>query len=278
MIDINDLTYTYPGIESPILSNINLRIEEGEFVALTGPTGCGKTTLCRCLNGLIPHFYGGMLRGKVHVAGLDVSAHQTNELSQYVGFVFQNPENQLFSLSVERDVAFGLENLALPREELRRRVDWALQVLGLSDLRERPPHELSGGEQQKVAIASVLAVKPKVMILDEPTSYLDPLSAQSILEVIWRLNQEHGVTVLLVEHRLDLAAKHVGRIVVMSDGKIELDGEPRTVLTQAWTQLEGVNVPQVTRFHQILTQERILTPPTSLSAEELSQRLRGVLS
>jgi energy-coupling factor transporter ATP-binding protein EcfA2 len=278
IINIQNLTYTYPGAERPAIANVSLKIDEGEFVALTGPSGCGKTTLCRCLNGLIPYFYGGMMSGDVNVSGLHVSAHRTNELSQYVGFIFQNPENQFFSLSAERDIAFGLENLALPREEIRRRVDWALKILGISNLLERPLHELSGGEQQKVAIASVLAMKPKVLILDEPTSNLDPLSAKSLFEIIWMLNQEQHITVILVEHRLDFAAKYIDRILVMNDGRIELDGEPRTVLTQDWAKLEGVNIPYVTRLHHILIQDKILPPPASLSVEEFIKRLRGSLS
>ncbi|MEM3737612.1 MAG: ABC transporter ATP-binding protein [Candidatus Bathyarchaeia archaeon] len=278
MIEIRDLTYTYPRAESPAISHINLRIEEGEFVILTGPSGCGKTTLCRCLNGLIPNFYGGVINGSVSIAGLDTSAHRTNELSQHVGFVFQNPENQLFSLSAERDVAFGLENLATPRDEIRRRVDWALQVLGISNLRERSPQELSGGEQQKVALACVIAMKPKIMILDEPTSHLDPLSAKSILEVIGRLNREQRITVILVEQRLDLVAKYATRILVMLDGRIKSDGAPRTVLARSLKELECLDIPKFTRLHCILAQEKILTLPVSLSAEELSRKLRGALS
>ncbi|MBT8171491.1 energy-coupling factor ABC transporter ATP-binding protein, partial [Candidatus Bathyarchaeota archaeon] len=175
IIKSSNLTYTYPGTTKPSIENVNITIKKGDFVILTGPSGCGKTTLCRCFNGLIPHFYNGTLEGKIVVNGLDVTNHQIHQMARHVGLVFQNPENQLFALSVEKDVAFGLENFGVPREEIRKKVDRALRLVGIIDLAERPPHELSGGQQQRVAIASVLAMEPKIMILDEPTSFLDPV-------------------------------------------------------------------------------------------------------
>ena len=190
VIEARGLTYTYPESKKPALVDVDLVVEEGEFVILTGPSGCGKTTLCRCLNGLIPHFYGGELKGELYVAGMNVKEHKTWELAQHVGLVFQNPENQLFSLTVEKDVAFGPENLGLPRDEIRNRVDWALDRTGTTPLRYRAPYELSGGQQQRVAIASTLAMKPKVLVLDEPTSFLDPRGAQRIFETVNRLNKE----------------------------------------------------------------------------------------
>lgn len=277
MIRVKNLTYTYPAADRPVLLNVDLRVEEGEFVALTGPTGCGKTTLCRCLNGLIPHFYGGKVDGEVTVAGLNVLTRSTSELAQHVGFVFQSPENQLFSLSVERDVAFGVENLAVPRDELRSRVEWALKVAGIADLRDRPPHELSGGQQQRVAIASVLAMRPKVIVLDEPTSFLDPQSARSILEVIGGLNRDLNITVLIVEHRLELVSKYARRVAVMYDGKIRFDGDPRDIFSRDEAELKVIGIPKVTRLHNLLVQDGVLHQPTSLSAEELSSQLRSVL-
>jgi len=278
MIRIKNLSYTYPGAEKPAISSVNLTIGEGEFVVLTGPTGCGKTTLCRCLNGLVPHFYGGEMSGEVEVVGLNVLKHSTNELAEYVGFVFQNPENQLFSLSVERDIAFGLENLAMPRDRLRKRVEWAIDTTGIGDIRDRSPHELSGGQQQKAAIACVLAMRPKVMVLDEPTSFLDPLSAKNILEIVWRLNQELNITVLIVEHRLELVARYSSRILVMYDGKLEFDGQPRDVLSRDEEELKTIGVPKATRLHNKLIRDNILKPPASLSAEELSTQLRRVFN
>jgi energy-coupling factor transporter ATP-binding protein EcfA2 len=230
IIDVKDLCYTYPNFAEPTLSGISMTIARGDFVLLTGPSGCGKTTLCRCLIGLIPHFYGGDLTGEVVVANLSVKDHTISELAQHVGFVFQNPENQLFALSVEKDVAFGLENLAKPRAEIRKNVDWAMDLMGIGGLRDAAPFELSGGQKQRVAVASVLAMKPEVMVLDEPTSFLDPVTARKLFEVIKSLNDELGLTVVLVEHRLSLLSTYVNRIIVMDEGRVRLDGPPLDVL------------------------------------------------
>ena len=257
LIETRNLTFTYAGREKPSIEDINLSIDKGEFVILTGPSGCGKTTLCRCFNGLIPHFYNGELKGEVIVAGLKVDEHPTYELACHVGMVFQNPENQLFALSVEKDVAFGLENLGLPREEIRKRVDWAMKMAGIYELKERAPYELSGGQQQRVAIASILAMQSEVMVLDEPTSFLDPLGAKQIFDVIYRLNRELGITVILVEHRLDLAASYATRVIIMNDGKIVLDGPPREILSSKEAKLIGIGIPKATRLYQILKNDGI---------------------
>jgi energy-coupling factor transporter ATPase len=271
IIETSNLFYTYPGGTKPSIADVSIMIEKGEFTLITGPSGCGKTTLCRCFNGLIPHFYQGEMKGKVMVAGLDVSEHPTYELAQHVGLVFQNPENQLFALSVEKDVAFGLENLGVPREEMRKTVDWALHLADIYNLRERAPHELSGGQQQRVAIASVLAMKPQVIVLDEPTSFLDPISAKRIFEVIHELNRNLGITVVLVEHRLDLTAKYADHIIVMDQGKVLLDGEPHRILRSEETRLVGVGIPKATRLYQILMKDGArLRDAVPLSSDEMA--------
>ena len=278
VIETKNLTYTYPGGAKPSIRDVSIKIEKGEFVLITGPSGCGKTTLCRCFNGLIPHFYQGELKGEITVAGLNVVEHPTHELATHVGLVFQNPENQLFALSVEKDVAFGLENLGVPREEMHKRVDWALKLTGIYDLRERAPHELSGGQQQRAAIASVLAMQPEVIVLDEPTSFLDPLGAKKIFEVIYELNRNTGITIVLVEHRLDLTAKYADHIVIMDDGKIVLDGEPREILSSEEARLIGVGIPKATRLYQILQKDGIkLGDAVPLSSDEMAALLREVL-
>ncbi|RLG98797.1 ABC transporter [Candidatus Bathyarchaeota archaeon] len=278
IIKTENLTYTYPIGEKPAFSNVSITINKGEFVLLTGPSGCGKTTLCRCFNGLIPHFYNGTLEGKITVAGMDVTEHPIHEFAQHVGLVFQNPENQLFALSVEKDVAFALENLGLPREEIRRRVDWALEVTGITDLKDRAPYELSGGQQQRVAIASVLAMKPDVIVLDEPTSFLDPLSAKKIFDVIGGLNRELGITIILVEHRLDLAARYADRIIVMDEGKIILDGKPREVFSSEEARLVGVGIPRATRLYQILKGMGLDLGGVPITSEEASKMVREALT
>jgi energy-coupling factor transporter ATPase len=270
VIETKNLTYTYPGGTKPSISDVSIKVEKGDFVLITGPSGCGKTTLCRCFNGLIPHFYQGELKGEITVAEMDVTKHPTYEMARHVGLVFQNPENQLFALSIEKDVAFGLENLGVPREEMRQRVDWALNLTGIYDLRERSPHEVSGGQQQRVAIASVLAMQPKIIVLDEPTSFLDPLSAEKIFEVIHELNQKLGITVVLVEHRLDLTAKYANHIIIMDEGKVCSDGETREVLSNEETRLIGVGIPKATLLYQMLKKDGVnLSNVTPLSSEEL---------
>jgi energy-coupling factor transporter ATPase len=274
IIETKNLTYTYPSGTKPSISDISIKVEKGEFVLITGPSGCGKTTLCRCFNGLIPHFYQGELKGEVSVAEMDTTTHQTHEMAKHVGLVFQNPENQLFALSIEKDVAFGLENLGVPREEIRKRVDWALKQTDIYDLRERSPHEVSGGQQQRIAIAAVLAMQPAIIVLDEPTSFLDPLSAEKIFEVIRELNKKLGITVVLVEHRLDLTAKYADHIIIMDEGKVCFDGNPREILSTEETRLIGVGIPKATLLYQILKKEGMnLSNVTPLSSEELATLL-----
>jgi energy-coupling factor transporter ATPase len=278
IIETTNLTYTYPGGTKQSISDVSLRIEKGEFVLITGPSGCGKTTLCRCFNGLIPHFYQGEMKGELTVAGLTVSEHPTYELARHVGLVFQNPENQLFALSVEKDVAFGLENLGVSREEMRKSVDWALKLTGINDLRERAPHELSGGQQQRVAIASVLAMKPQVIVLDEPTSFLDPLTARRIFEVIHDLNRNLGITVVLVEHRLDLTAKYADHIIVMDQGEVLLDGDPHEILRSEEARLVGVGIPKATRLYQMLLKDGAkLRNTVPLSSDEMADLIKEAL-
>jgi energy-coupling factor transporter ATPase len=274
IIETKNLTYTYPGVSKPSINDVSIKVEKGEFVLITGPSGCGKTTLCRCFNGLIPHFYQGELKGEITVANMDTTKQQTHIMAKSVGLVFQNPENQLFALSIEKDVAFGLENLGVPRDEMRKRVEWALKLTGIYDLRERSPHEVSGGQQQRVAIAAVLAMQPEIIVLDEPTSFLDPLSAEKIFKVIHDLNKKLGITVVLIEHRLDLTAKYADHTIIMDEGKVCFDGNPREVLSTDEARLIGVGIPKATLLYQLLKKEGInLNNLTPLSSEELATLL-----
>jgi energy-coupling factor transporter ATP-binding protein EcfA2 len=275
LIETKNLTYTYPGGTEPSIQDVSIKIETGEFTLITGPSGCGKTTLCRCFNGLIPHFYQGELRGNIVVAGLNVAEHPIYELAKHLGLVFQNPENQLFALSVEKDVAFGLENFGVPREQIRRSVDWALKLADIYDLRERAPHELSGGQQQRVAIASVLAMQPKIIVLDEPTSFLDPLSAKKIFEVIYDLNKRLGITIVLVEHRLDLTARYANHIVIMDEGRVIMDGDPHEILRSERARLIGVGIPKATLLFQMLRTDGVkLGDDAPLCSEDMATLLR----
>lgn len=274
-IEAKKLSFTYAGAEKPSMEDVNLSVEKGDFVILTGPSGCGKTTLCRCLNGLIPNFYSGELTGDLLIDGLNVDGRSTAELATHVGFVFQNPENQLFSLSVERDVAFGLENLGVAKEEAIERVNWAMKATGIFDLRNKAPYELSGGQQQRAAIAGVLAMRPSVLVLDEPTSFLDPKSAEEIVEIIAKLSRELQLTTLLVEHRLDVVSRYANRVVVMDNGKIALDGTPREVYNDE-ARLIGIGLPKVTMlFHHLRKDGFDVNNP--ITVEEASIELKRLL-
>jgi len=274
IIEAHGLTYSYPDSPVPSIADVNFTAEQGEFILITGPSGCGKTTFCRCLNGLIPNSYGGTFQGKVIVEGSPTTKRPVYELAQKVGLVFQNPENELFCTSVEREVAFGLENLAMPRDELRPRVDEALSLVGISHLRDKSPDELSGGEQQKVAVAALLAMKPRVLVLDEPTANLDPMSAASVIDILTRINRESGVTVILVEHRLEMAAPHANRCVIFSGGKIVQDAPPSEVLYSDEMESLGIGIPKVVQVAKRLLREgRLARRP--LSSKELSDAVRG---
>ncbi|MDO8491032.1 MAG: energy-coupling factor transporter ATPase [Dehalococcoidia bacterium] len=276
MIRIRDLTFFYADSTTPALDGIDLDIGDGEFVLLTGPSGSGKSSLCRCLNGLIPHFYGGRLGGAVEVQGWRTDQHSTAEMATKVGMVFQDPENQLVTTEVEREVAFGLENLGLPRQVIARRVEEALDTLSIAHLRERPVSELSGGEKQKVAIASALALHPEVLALDEPTSELDPKSAEEVLSAVQRLNDELGITVILVEHRMERVAHLADRLLVFRQGRVVCDGKPREVLAKDDLSALGVGVPPVARLARSLNHSGsgLLTVP--LTVKEGRMALAGL--
>ncbi|MEM2910425.1 MAG: ABC transporter ATP-binding protein [Nitrososphaerota archaeon] len=277
IVRVEGLTFTYSGSEVPAVKDINLTMKEGEFVLLLGPSGCGKSTLCRCLNGLIPHFYAGKMDGKVVVAGMDVTKTPTYVLSQHVGMVFQIPENQLFSLTVENDVAFALENLGIPRDEIKRRVDFALRAVGIEELRGRSPFELSGGQQQKVAIASILALMPKLMLFDEPTSSLDPVSAKSVVDIISSIRKEFGTSIIVAEHRVELLADKVDRVIVMQEGSIIKDGKPKEVFVSEEFTPYGVPVPKVVSMAKGVNRHLRVFNDMPLSPEEFEQGIRGFL-
>jgi len=275
-ISARNLTFTYVGAEKPSMQNVNLSIEHGTFAVLTGPSGCGKTTLCRCLNGLIPNFYSGDLKGELIIDDVNVKGKSTAELAGHIGFVFQNPENQLFSLSVERDVGFGLENLGVQRDEALDRIRWAMDVTGITELREKAPYELSGGQQQRAAIAGVLAMRPKIMVLDEPTSFLDPRAAKEIIGVIAKLNREMQLTILLVEHRLDVVSRYADRVIVMDNGNVALDGSPSEVYNDE-ARLIGIGLPKVTSLFHLLRGEGFPTKTNPISVDQALTELRRLL-
>lgn len=266
ILEIDGLSFRYPDSPRRAVSEFRLEVREGEIVVLAGPSGCGKSTLLRAVNGLIPHMYTGEYSGDVRVGGVSVKQTTMRDLAQKVGFLFQNPENQIFMFTVERDVAFGLENLGVPRGEMRERVDEAMRLLGITHLALRAPHELSDGQKQRVALAGVLAMRPRLVILDEPTSLLDPMTASELVDLVAKLRRELNTTFVVVEHRLDLLVKVADRIVVMYEGRKVLDGPPREILFGDRAEGYGVSVPAVTRAQKMLAREgkveedELLTP------------------
>ncbi len=233
MITFNHVTYHYPQAARPVLADLSLRIADGEFVLVVGASGAGKSTLLRCLNGLVPHFYGGEIVGSVTVQGHDAIAGGPRLMSAVVGLVFQDPEAQFVVDTVEEELVFAMENHNLPQATMRKRVEEVLDQLNIAHLRRRRISTLSGGEKQRVAIAAVLTLEPQVLVLDEPTSQLDPQAAEEVLTALQKLNADLGLTVILSEHRLERVVQYADRIIYLpGEGRVPIDGAPDEVLRQ----------------------------------------------
>ncbi|MFX1474286.1 MAG: energy-coupling factor ABC transporter ATP-binding protein [Promethearchaeota archaeon] len=257
-IEIDHLSFSYRGSKTKVLDDITLSLPRGSFTGLVGPSGCGKTTLARCLNGLIPHFYPGEMTGNVIINEWNTIDYAAYELAQKVGLVFQNPENQLVAPNVEREIAFGPENLGVPRQEIRRRVEELIRNIRLEEIRDKAPFELSGGEQQRVAIAATLALQPEILVLDEPTSNLDPLSAFELLQLLHRLNREKLLTIILIEHRLELVAPLAQELVVLDEGRVIAKGPTREVLMEEKVAEVGVAIPKVVQLAKKLNRPHLI--------------------
>jgi len=232
IVNLQNVTYKYPLTDSPALQNINLQVNEGEFLAVIGPNGAGKSTLCYTIAGFVPHFFKGELTGTVEVAGNESSKSNLHEWVLNVGLAFQNPFNQISGAkyTVFEEIAFGLENTGVPRDEMKQRVEDAMKLTGISDLADRSPYSLSGGQQQRVALTSILVMQPKVLVLDEPTSQMDPIGTREVFSVIRKM-AERGMTVILAEHKVEWIANFADRVIALHKGQIILDGKPGEVLT-----------------------------------------------
>jgi energy-coupling factor transporter ATP-binding protein EcfA2 len=247
LIEIEDLTFSYASKQhEPALRNLRCTIEQGSFVGITGPAEAGKTTFCRLIAGYIPHFFHGEFSGNVNVAGTDTRETTIGDLAERVGFVFENPFDQLTgaSLTVLEEAAFALENMGLAREEIRLRAEKSLSQVGMEDLKDRHPQQLSGGQSQRLALASILAVQPEVFILDEPTSQLDPLGVEEVFDVITDMHRG-GNTLIVVSQDLDHLAIRADRLMVIDEGEIKWDGEPRKVLLEAAEARYPILIPDV---------------------------------
>ena len=247
IVNLQDVTYKYPLTDTPALQNISLQVNEGEFLAIIGPNGAGKSTLCYTLAGFVPHFFKGELTGLVEVLGKESLNSTLSEWVLNVGLAFQNPFNQISGAkyTVFEELAFGLENIGIPREEMKIRVEDAMKLTGISDLSERSPYSLSGGQQQRVALTSILVMQPKVLVLDEPTSQMDPIGTREVFGVIRRMAAS-GMTVILVEHKMEWIAQFADRVIALKDGQIFLDGTPSEVLTSSLLQENGFGISRYT--------------------------------
>ncbi len=253
MIEIKDLHFKYHSQTEEVLKGINLKIKKGEFVSIIGPSGCGKSTLCLTLNGIIPRTISGDFSGDIIIDGLNTKDHEVSEFSRKVGMILQNPESQLFAMTVEEELAFGPENLAVPRREIEERISWALSIVNMENKRDEFPGNLSGGQKQRIAIAASLTMMPEILVLDEPTSQLDPVGKREVFSVLKKLHKNQKMTIVLVEHKTEPIAELSDRVVVMDKGSVALEGNPRFVFEKVQILRElGVMVPDVSYLTYLL--------------------------
>jgi len=277
MIRVEDLSFKYTGAKEYSLKDISFRVKKGEFLGILGASGSGKSTLCLTFNGIIPHSIKGDFEGNVFVKGYNTKEASVAELSKIVGLVLQNPDSQLFNMTVEEEVAFALENLGLNVEEIRRRVYWALKITGLEGLEKEFPPNLSGGQKQRLVIASVLALKPEVLVLDEPTSQLDPMGREQVLSLITLLNKEQGITIVLVEHNTEYLFDFADRIIVLDKGELVMEGKPREIFEEAdYLRKLGIRIPVSVKIGAEL-KRRGLLEKAALNDKELIKALRALL-
>ena len=277
IISVEHLAYTYPGMEDapgvPVFEDMNLTIQEGSFVAILGTNGCGKSTLAKHFNSiLLP------TGGKVYVCGIDTANEdRIMTVRHNVGMVFQNPDNQIVANVVEEDVAFGPENLGIAGPEIRHRVDNALKQVGMYEYREHAPHLLSGGQKQRIAIAGIIAMEPRCIVLDEPTAMLDPRGRKEVIDTVSRLNREKRITVVLITHHMDEAAK-ADRVVVLNKGKVAADGTPREVFSQVeLLHSIGLASPETVELCWELNRQGCHLPLDALEPEECAQALYNLV-
>ena len=278
VLRFKNYSFTYDNVNYPALHDINFKINQGDFVMITGHSGCGKSTLLRSINGLIPHVYPGSYTGSVEVNGVDVSSTSMNVLSTQVGYLFQNPENQIFMFSVERDIAFGLENLGLSRKEIREKVDWAMDVTGITNLAKMAPHELSDGQKQRVALAGILSMDPQLLLLDEPTSLLDPKTAFEIIQTVNDLSTKLNMAVIIVEHRLDIIATLAKKAIVLEKGKIISQGTIKKVLNDEKVMISGVGLPCSVNIRNSLINEGININSSIILMNDLIKKINMIVN
>ncbi len=278
MISVKDLTFVYEGARKAALSGVSMEIRQGGFVGVIGPSGAGKTTLLSCMNGIIPHHFKGDYYGSVKICGKDTFDCSLTELSLVAGTVFQDVDGMLINATVEDEVLYGLENFGLPKAEIAARLEEVLEEVGIAGLRRRSISTLSGGQKQKVAIAAVLALRPQILLLDEPTGELDPASSRLVFSLLKRLNRERGITVVAVEQKIMLLSEFASELAVMSEGRLEFFGPVREVLRHS-EELEkiGVNCPRVVALSRELEKRGLTAGTLCVSVDEAEAEVRRVL-
>lgn len=279
MIQFDDCSFRYKGGEQYALRNISLEIADGEFAGVTGASGAGKTTFTYMVSGLVPHHFAGDFYGAVKVNGQDTVEVKPEILAQMVGEVFQDIDSQMVASVVEDEVLFGMENFGVPKEEIGRRLEETLSLLGIADLRRRQISSLSGGQKQKVAIAAILAMQPEIILLDEPTGELDPESSVMIFEILQKLNRDFGKTVVVVEQKIMLLCSYVHRVILLDHGKVAFDGPAASVAgAAALFREQGINVPRVTELGEKLAAVGVYGGPLPLTLGGGEQMAREVMA
>lgn len=273
-LEINHLKYRYPYTERLALDGITCTIEPGEFIGIIGKNGSGKSTLCQAFTGLVPTFYRGAYGGSLKIDGMDVRDIKVDDLCQKIGLVFQNPFNQVTGskLTVYEEIAFGLENLGIPREEMHRRIKDAMELLDIGRFTERNPFDLSGGQMQRMAIASIIAMNPEVIILDEPTSQLDPQGSEEVFRAVQKLSQK-GITVIMVEHKMEKIAAYSDRVMLLDDGKMIDFDTPQKIFSRDDLEEHGVQAPAFTRIGRGIGARNSKTKLYPVTLEEAKETL-----
>lgn len=276
LIKFENFSFRYKENKEYALNNINLKINKNRFILLAGETGSGKTSLIRCMNGLIPRFYSGYYKGIVYVGEKNTIDTAIADLSTEVGIVFQNPENQLIAMDVEHELVFGMENIGLSPEIIKQRLEEVIQLTDIESLLSKAPYEISGGEQQRVAIASILVLEPKLIILDEPTANLDPYISRKIIALLKEIQRERNITVMISEHRLDLVLPAVDEIILMKEGNILMHDSKELVISNEIFQTLNLNKPQIYSVFNQLKIQNIITGEAPLSIPEALNRIRSL--
>ncbi len=268
LIRFNNFSFRYKGNEEYALNRINLEIKENSFILLAGETGSGKTSLIRCLNGLIPQFYAGYYKGSVEIDGKNTITTPISDLSTVVGIVFQNPENQLVAMNVEHEIAFGMENLGIHPNEIGKRIKEVVKITEIEDLLERAPFEISGGEKQRVAMASVLVLDPKILILDEPTANLDPFFANKIIKMLKKIQEKKNISIIISEHRMDLLVPLVDDIILMENGKLIAYDDKDIIMNSELFQKLNINKPKIYSLFSGLEKNHLQFDKIPISLED----------